>query len=236
MATYKPSESSALGQAKCAICHTSAPKKNPYGKELKKALDASADGQFTVEILKKVESIDSDGDGWTNGDEIAAGFLPGDHNSHPSGTPPKPGSTHASPADKAGSAGGSIIPSHAFHPAVVHFPIALFLFAVLVEFVASRRQSDVLRVVALWNLTGAFASMALVAPTGIAAWLLGQHKLEGNMLIHLLMAIASLLLMAVTLAVRKKQGPDSKAYWAILLISAIVIGLTGHFGGTMVYG
>jgi hypothetical protein len=65
---------------KCTTCHTaSLPKKdswdlNPYGKDLyEKAFDKAAK---TYEF-KKVEKLDSDGDGVKNIDEIKAGTNPG---------------------------------------------------------------------------------------------------------------------------------------------------------------
>jgi len=56
------------------------------------------------------------------------------------------------------------------------------------------------------------------------------------MLIHLILAISSLILMLITLLARKKLGNDHAMYLAILVLTAIIVGLTGHFGGQMVYG
>jgi hypothetical protein len=106
----------------------------------------------------------------------------------------------------------------------------------LLEFAAIRKKNPALTMAALWNLGGALTSTAIVTPTGVAAWLMGQHKLEGSMLIHLLLAVSSLILMVATLVARKRLGPEAKAYWAVLLVAAVVIGVTGHFGGQMVYG
>jgi hypothetical protein len=39
-----------------------------------------------------------------------------------------------------------------------------------------------------------------------------------------------------TLVARKKLGNSSKTYLAILVLSAIIIGGTGYFGGQLVYG
>jgi len=237
IATYKPDAASALGQAKCGICHTTPPKRNPYGKDLKKLIDASSDGDLTVDMLKQVENIDSDGDGWSNGDEIKQGFLPGDPSSHPPGTAPKGAKkSDVTTSSSSSSASSSLIPSNGFHPVVIHFPIALFIFGLFLEFVGLWKKIPALAVAAHWNLTGALVSLAIVAPTGIAAWLIGEHKLEGNMLIHLLLAISSLVLMSVTLVARKKLGNESKVYWTILILAAVIVGLTGHFGGQMVYG
>ena len=72
LATYKPDPASALATARCGICHTKVPQKNPYGKDVKKLLDASSDGKLTVDMLRQLEPMDSDGDKWSNGDEIAA--------------------------------------------------------------------------------------------------------------------------------------------------------------------
>jgi uncharacterized membrane protein len=186
-------------------------------------------------MLKQVEGLDSDGDGWTNGDEIKQGYLPGDPTNHPPGKPGDPPSKTASSTSSSES-GGSIIPTHGFHPAVVHFPIALFLFGLFLEFLGLRKKSAELGKAALWNLIGSLASLAVVVPTGIAAWLLGGHKLEGTMLIHLLMAISSMLLMIGTLATRKKLGSSSKVYLVVLILCALIISGTGYFGGQLVYG
>ena len=77
-----PDAKASLG--KCSTCHMKPlPKKeehelNPYGKELlgKAAVDPkAAKKEFKFE---KVESLDSDGDGVKNVDEIKAGTNPGD--------------------------------------------------------------------------------------------------------------------------------------------------------------
>ncbi len=62
--------------ASCNLCHTTAPTLNPYGEAIHKA-------GTTAEKIKSVESLDSDGDGYTNLDEITANTLPGDPASHP---------------------------------------------------------------------------------------------------------------------------------------------------------
>jgi uncharacterized membrane protein len=225
---YNPDPNSALGKAGCAICHAGPPKRNVYGKALKVLVDESPNGQLTSDMLKQVENVDSDGDGFTNGDEIRQGFLPGDPASHPG-----PGGKMAAPPAATGS---SIIPSNGFHPVFIHFPIALFLFGIFLEFTGIRKKNPALGMGAVWNLHGALASLAIVAPTGIAAWLVGGHKLEGAMLYHLCCAIGSLILMSASLIARKRVGNESKGYWALLLLAAVVIGFTGYFGGQMVYG
>ena len=64
--------------ASCSLCHTNVPTRNPYGMAF-----AAAGHSFT-----SIESADSDGDGFTNIQEITAGTYPGDSNSKPSTPPP----------------------------------------------------------------------------------------------------------------------------------------------------
>ncbi len=69
----------------CNTCHTSVPARNPYG----------ADFKSHGHNFQAIEQLDSDGDGYTNLQEIQALTLPGDPNSHPGGTQPNPTATPA---------------------------------------------------------------------------------------------------------------------------------------------
>lgn len=77
--TYKVEKDSALGKANCMVCHTSAKggKLNAYGEDLDKAMKAANTKKLTLEVLKKVEQMDSDGDGVKNLDEIKGDRMPG---------------------------------------------------------------------------------------------------------------------------------------------------------------
>lgn len=81
-ATYNVAKTSTLGKAKCAVCHVGQTAKlNPYGQDIKQALAGSK--VLTAEVLKRVETKDSDKDGATNIAEIRADKLPGDAKSVP---------------------------------------------------------------------------------------------------------------------------------------------------------
>lgn len=78
-ATYAVPKDSALAKAKCAVCHVGMTKKlNPYGQALDKLVQADKGKKLTAEILKKLNDVDSDGDGVKNLAEIKAGTMPGD--------------------------------------------------------------------------------------------------------------------------------------------------------------
>lgn len=76
---YAISESSRLDS--CTVCHTSTSQPvtfNSYGA----ALDAVA-GLTDIATLTAVENLDSDGDGWTNLQEIQFHTFPGNADDHP---------------------------------------------------------------------------------------------------------------------------------------------------------
>lgn len=55
----------------CSLCHTSVPSRNPYGNDIRNSNGPA------------IESLDSDGDGYTNGQEILLDCtLPGVASSH----------------------------------------------------------------------------------------------------------------------------------------------------------
>lgn len=95
----------------CVLCHTaSIPNLNPYGAAYK------ANGRNSAALVA-IQNLDSDGDGFTNLQEITALTFPGDPNDHPASASPTP--THVP----------SATPTHqvtatATTPAVTSMPIA----------------------------------------------------------------------------------------------------------------
>lgn len=78
---YKTKKDGVIAKASCALCHASKAKLkeyNLYGTDLKKVMDEAKTKVLTVDLLKKVDLLDSDKDGVKNGDELKAGTLPGD--------------------------------------------------------------------------------------------------------------------------------------------------------------
>lgn len=81
--TYPAPKESALVKANCNACHLKGTELNVYGKDVQKAMVAKKTKELTAEILKSIETLDSDKDGASNGTEIKAGTLPGDPKSKP---------------------------------------------------------------------------------------------------------------------------------------------------------
>ncbi|MEI8281871.1 MAG: DUF2231 domain-containing protein, partial [Armatimonadota bacterium] len=171
--------------AQCITCHTAPPERNAFGKEVFVALEKAKTGELTAEILKSVETGDADNDGVSNGDEIKAGTLPGDPTSKPVPS--------AKPVVAKSSALDNLVPKHTFHPAIVHFPLALIAIAAFLEFLSRWKKNDGFHSASVINLAIGLISAAGAITTGIVAWLRLGHRLEGNLLIHLILASTSIL-------------------------------------------
>ena len=89
----------------CKACHNSALGKkgdlNSYGEALKKSKAPADAKKLTEDDYRAIEQQDADGDGASNADEINAGTAPGDPESVPPGTTPKPAEAPAATSDAA---------------------------------------------------------------------------------------------------------------------------------------
>lgn len=251
--TYAVMTSTPIGKAKCLTCHASAgpPELNPYGLMVKAALRSANTKEVTPDILKSIEDKDADGDNFTNGQEITEGTLPGDPKSHPDAPPP--GGTHMSGDKMPGMSGhmanpGTIAPAnsvlfplHSFHPQIVHFPIALFIFGGLLEGLGLWKRRPGWREAGYICMAAASVTSLAAIATGLTAMFRNEYALKGNVLIHLILALSATLAMAITaimgwLAAKKGKERAGWMYWIVLLISLLLVSIAGHWGGILVYG
>jgi uncharacterized membrane protein len=130
-----------------------------------------------------------------------------------------------------------LLPKHAQHVVLIHFPIALLIAAVAFDFVAHRTKRSSFADVAYYNLFVAGISIPLVIATGILAWqfqLEGQ-KLKGVLLLHLVLACASSALIWMALWLHRRSRKRAEALpryrFAIEVLAVGVITLTGYLGG-----
>ncbi len=226
-----------LEAASCAICHTEVPKHNGYGKAVNDAMKGKGAVILDAALLKSIEGEDSDGDGAANGDEIRANLLPGNARSYPPGTTkpstgPRPGPTAAEPVRS------PLLPKHAFHPQIVHFPVALFLFGGALDLLGMTRRRSEVRRAGIWNMTAGTIATALAIPTGFFAASFSGYPLEwGSAVVnHLLFAIGATVLMTGLVAWRARREPEGLVYVALLLLTIGLVGWAGHLGGGLVYG
>jgi uncharacterized membrane protein len=232
--TYKFAAGSDADKAGCKNCHTNPPERNPFGKAVEKALTAKNLDKPNAELFQSLESEDSDGDGYTNGEELKAGFNPGDPASHPA--------KHAAASTGSTTAAGAgddnpLFPKHSFHPAIVHFPIGLFVFGVALEFLAMFRKRQEIREAAFWNFVGAALSLLIVVPTGLLSSFRQGYTLAWGQPVftHFLLAVSASIGIIATAVWQKKSRPVGAGYWILILLTAALVGAAGHFGGNLVY-
>jgi uncharacterized membrane protein len=232
--TFNIPAGSDADKAGCNVCHAGPPVRNIFGKAVEKALDKAGVDDVTPAILMTLDKLDSDGDGYTNGEELRAGYLPGDPNNHPSkhesAGSKSPSSTSGNPLD-------SLIPKHTFHPAIVHFPIALYVFGVILEIVGIRKRDGKFRDAAFWNFVGAAFSLAVVIPTGlISSFRQGFSLTPGQpVFTHFLCAVSASIGIISTAVWLKKSRPTSAGYWLLLAVTFALVCAAGFFGGELVY-
>ena len=131
-----------------------------------------------------------------------------------------------------------LLARHAQHVVLIHFPIALFIVAVAFDYVAQRTKNRSLAAAAYFNLLFAAISTVPVVATGVAAWqwALEGQKLNGILLMHLVLGCASSVLIWVVFLIhwrarRRDQESLPKYRLVIEAIAVLVIVLTGHLGG-----
>jgi uncharacterized membrane protein len=133
----------------------------------------------------------------------------------------------------------ALLAGHAQHPVLIHFPIGLFIASVVFDLLAVWRKQPILATVAYYNLLGAALTVPLAIATGLGAWQwqLEGATLKGNLRLHMICALtsASLIFFLSWLRsrLRNKDRLPGIAYWAITLVTLLVITLTGHLGGIL---
>ena len=240
----------------CNLCHTNPPRRNAFGRAVHDAMEAAGKEEVNAALLAALADGDADGDGVSNGEEFREDTLPNDPASKPGQpdaiAPPerRTGVVGARAVDE-GSLGAAeaktepdeeekeqeeMIPDHRFHPAIVHFPIALFLFGALLDWQGSKRKNSVWRE-AGWLALAAGTIMTIPAmATGWAAYLANGYGWEGDAFRHLVMGHIAFLLMVGTTLMRRQRTPESIPYWSLLALAAVAVGVTGHLGSVLVFG
>lgn len=155
------------------------------------------------------------------------------------------GSMQLTIAEEASAAGGAVSPDWwgalaGLHPLVLHFPIALVIVAAFVEFIAMLGRKEqvtsftvislvvggILAVIAAWS------GWELAEEGYGSGWALDLHRWLGVATAVLLFALAIIALFTRI----------SDATWTVattragVFVGAVLIALTAHFGGEMVWG
>lgn len=122
------------------------------------------------------------------------------------------------------------------HPLVVHLPIGILLIGFILEIIYRKKPSEIAKdIIMMVLLIGAFSAVISLA-TG---WLLGEDGGYDETLLfrHRWLAVAFTVFTIVLYFLKKSKTPLAlKLYFPIYLIVLIIIGITGHYGGSMTHG
>jgi uncharacterized membrane protein len=127
---------------------------------------------------------------------------------------------------------------HAQHVVLIHFPIALFIAGVGLDFVAQWTKRETLGYVAYVNLLLAALMVVPAVGTGLVAWqwALEGHRIKGILLLHIVFALASALVIWIVwwihFRARRGGGNMLPNYRLILeFLGVTLLAITGHLGG-----
>jgi uncharacterized membrane protein len=121
-----------------------------------------------------------------------------------------------------------------FHPLLVHLPIGILLFAILLQLLARQEKyaalQPALRLAWFWGMMTALAS----AITGLLLSQNGEYD-AGTLNIHKWLGIALALISALFYVWKRKTASHKNQSWVALLLLLLIFG-TGHMGGTLTHG
>jgi uncharacterized membrane protein len=131
----------------------------------------------------------------------------------------------------------ALLAKHAQHVVLIHFPIALFITAVVFDLIAQWTKRCGLAHAAYYNRLIAAISTVPVLATGLLAWwfqLEGQ-KLKGILLLHLVLACVSTVMIWlvwwVHFRARRRTVSLPSYRLAVEVLAVAVVAVTGHLGG-----
>ncbi len=134
--------------------------------------------------------------------------------------------------------GQMLMEKHAQHVALIHFPIALFIAGVGLDFVAQWTKREGLGFAAYVNLLLAAVMVVPAVGTGLAAWqwALEGHRVKGILLLHIVFALTSSVVMWcvwwIHFRARRGGGAVLPNYRLVLeFVAVVLLAITGHLGG-----
>ena len=239
-----PTYEKALSARSCANCHTSDSDftKNLYGKQVAQQLLNAETKTLTPEILHASDALATNPGDISNLDKIKQGLaLAAVAPAGTGGAPAAAGDSKSTAAHPGGPERKPFWPKNGFHPAIVHFPIALFIAALLLDLVGIVRNNPKFLVAGWYNLLMAAVSSFAGITTGLLAlFTMGLH-FKGLIFQHLITAILATIIMWILVILRvgkhdKMTQNQRIVYFVFALAGMILISISGHLGGAFVYG
>lgn len=134
-----------------------------------------------------------------------------------------------------------LVPKNAFHPAIVHFPIALFIAGLVLDLFGLIGRNKALLLAGWYNLVLAAISSLVAVGTGVAAMGFIHLPYKGLIFQHLLYAVGAAFTMWIMVSLRVHRHEEMNiplrvAYFVLAAVGLVFISYAGHLGGVFVYG
>jgi uncharacterized membrane protein len=127
---------------------------------------------------------------------------------------------------------------HAQHVVLIHFPIALFISGVGLDFVAQWTKRQTVGIAAYINLLLAAVMTLPVVATGLVAWqwALEGHRIRGILRLHIVFALASTAVIWIVWLIhfrarRRVVGVLPSYRLPLEFVGVALLAITGHLGG-----
>ncbi len=130
-----------------------------------------------------------------------------------------------------------------FHPVAVHFPIALVLAGAFAELVLILTGRGFFADAARFSVIGSALGATVAVPLGWAAGMFANYpgELSGVLSVHRWVGTAAGVVIVITAVLSELSRARQTTGWiwgyrVALLAAVFLAGVTGHFGGILIYG
>jgi uncharacterized membrane protein len=127
---------------------------------------------------------------------------------------------------------------HAQHVVLIHFPIALFISGVALDFAAQWTKRQTIGIAAYINLLLAAVMTLPAVATGLVAWqwALEGHRVRGILRLHMVFGLSSTAVICavwwIHFRARRRAGGVLPNYRLPLeVVGVALLAITGHLGG-----
>jgi uncharacterized membrane protein len=128
--------------------------------------------------------------------------------------------------------------SHPIHPMLVGFPIGLWVFSLVCDFIYQAGSHNVFwKGVAFYTMIGGVIGALLAAVPGFVDYLsIRDRRIKRIATIHLILNLIVVALFLFNLGVRYNASPENEFFGVVLSIIALAfLAVSGWLGGSLVY-
>jgi uncharacterized membrane protein len=128
------------------------------------------------------------------------------------------------------------IKKHPIHPMLVAFPIGLWVFALICDFMRTATGNTAWQTVAIYCIAGGIAGALVAAVPGLIDYFsIDEAAMKRIATLHLAANLGAVVIFAIDLWLRFRVQADSYLPLGMSIVGVLAIGAGGWLGGEMVY-